>query len=243
MSDPVLWGVVPAAGLGERFGGACPKQYCHVAGTPVLAWSLRALLAVPGLKGVCVPLNPADERWAGLTLAGDSRVFSCTGGDERHLSVRAGLRELLAQGARRSDRVLVHDAARPGLEAARVEQLVEVVGDDPHGGLLALPLRDTLKRADADGTRVDATIARQGLWTAQTPQYFPLGALLDALDAAAEKGVAPTDEAAVMEHAGYRPRLVPGSLRNLKLTHADDLPVLEALLGASAVATAAGGRA
>lgn len=224
-----IWGVVPAAGIGRRFGGRCPKQYLPIAGRVAVEWSVRALLAVPALEGVVVALAPDDPFWPLLPIARDRRIFPCSGGVERADSVSAALDRLLALGAASENRVLVHDAARPALRGADVQRLLDAVGDDPDGGLLAVPVRDTLKRAGDDG-RAIGTMPRDGLWQAQTPQYFPLGRLRAALSAAAAKGCAVTDETQAMEMAGAKPRLVEGAPDNIKLTHPSDLPLLRAVL-------------
>jgi len=229
-TDSALWAVVPAAGIGCRFAADSPKQYQPIAGRPVLGWSLAALLGVRNLCRVSVAVSGGDHRFSELPEAEDGRVRTCTGGGTRQASVQAALEDLLAAGAQRDDGVLVHDAARPGLTAALAQTLVDTVGDDPNGGLLAMPIGDTVKQGDSGGT-VEATLPRDRLWLAQTPQFFPLGRLMDALAHAHRVGATVTDEASAMEAQGFRPRLVMGSQRNLKLTHAADRLVLEALLG------------
>jgi len=236
MSDFRIWGVVPAAGSGRRFGRVGPKQYVLLAGRPVLSWSLRALLGVEGISGITVALGAEDPHWAGIDEAHHPLVRACLGGAERQDSVRAALRDLLARGADEWDRVLVHDAARPGLRTGQAEELVDAVGDDVHGGLLALPVGDTLKHSP-ENRQVQKTIPRDCLWAAQTPQYFPIGLLLRALERAVERGLPATDEASAMEQLGYRPRLVVGSLRNMKLTHVSDREALELLLSEPASAS------
>jgi 2-C-methyl-D-erythritol 4-phosphate cytidylyltransferase len=223
--------VVPAAGVGRRYGAGYPKQYERLAGRAVLGWSLSALLAVPGVRGVAVPVDAQDSAWRAIPECADGRVFMCHGGRERADSVRLGLEHLQRRGAADGDLVLVHDAARPGISVASILRLLDCVGEDPDGGLLALPLGDTLKRADTD-QRAGATEPRDGLWAAQTPQCFPLGRLLQALGAAADAGRVVTDEASAMEAIGARPRLVPGDPANLKLTRAADRDLLEAVLAA-----------
>lgn len=227
---PRLWGVLPAAGRGRRFGGGRPKQYRTLAdGCSLLEASVRALLAESRIDGVMVALSPDDNAWSSLPVADEPRVATCEGGAERADSVRLGLRALLENGAGGDDWVLVHDAARPGLDARRLARLVDHCIEQGQGGILALPVRDTLKRDDGAG-HVRETLARDGLWQAQTPQMFPLGALLEALEAADHEGWLPTDEAAAMERAGHRVTLIEGSLANLKITAPDDLDVVNALL-------------
>ena len=222
MSARPLWGVIAAAGAGLRAGDEIPKQYHVVAGRSVLAWSVDALLGVKEISGVMLAVAANDARATALPAAEDQRVHFCSGGAARAASVRAALRALMAIGATDDDRVLVHDAARPAVTVSDVERLVEAVGDDPDGGLLACPVRDTLKRADAQGA-VAETTAREGLWQAMTPQLFPLGRLREALEAA---GDSVTDEAGAMERLGARPLLVPASLSNIKYTFPEDAPLL-----------------
>lgn len=227
---PRLWGMLPAAGRSRRFGGERPKQYRTLAnGCSILEASVRALLAESRLDGVMVALSPDDGNWSSLPIADEQRVSTCEGGAERADSVRLGLQALLKNGAGRDDWVLVHDAARPGLAARQLACLVDHCLEQAHGGILALPLRDTLKRDDGAGN-VRETLTRDGLWQAQTPQMFPLGALLEALEAAHRDRWLPTDEAAAMEQAGHPVALVEGSLANLKITVPDDLDVVNALL-------------
>lgn len=223
------WAIVPAAGSGLRFGGELPKQYLQVNGRSVLGWTLQALLEVSSIQRIVVALARDDRVWLGLGLAGHPRIATCVGGTTRPESVLNGLRCLAELGAGLQQPVLVHDAARPCVTAAEVQRLIVEVGDHPDGGLLAMPVRDTLKRADAQG-RVAGTVDRQGLWQALTPQLFPLGRLLTALEQAAEAGIEVTDEAQALERTGARPRLVPGALQNIKLTHPSDRELIERIL-------------
>lgn len=208
-----------AAGTGQRMGSTRPKQYHAIAGRPVLAWSLDALLGIPAIAGVMV-VRSADDTWLEAVMPrGGSPWRDCIGGSERQASVRAGLAALRDWGAGANDRILVHDAARPAVTQADIRRLIDDVGDDPDGGLLAAPVRDTLKRADDKG-RVASTPSRDGLWQAMTPQLFPLGRLESALDLAS--GAAVTDEAQAMERLGAKPRLVAGDPGNIKYTYPDD---------------------
>jgi 2-C-methyl-D-erythritol 4-phosphate cytidylyltransferase len=204
----------------------------------VISWSLGALLGVRRLCGVSVALGPGDPWFDQLPEASDPRVRICAGGEARQDSVRAALGDLLSNGASEADWVLVHDAARPALTPELVRELVDTVGDDPNGGLLAVPVGDTLKYGGVD-QHVDTTLPRDGLWAAQTPQYFSIGALLHALDRAREEGLTVTDEASAMEARGYRPRLVMGSYANLKLTYPADSRLLDPLLRSRTLAAEA----
>jgi len=225
---PRFFAVVPAAGRGERFGGRYPKQYVALLGRPVLSWSLRALLAVPTVFSVVVALSTGDRRFARLPEARDPRVRTCRGGERRELSVANAL-EALAGEARDEDWVLVHDAARPCLDPSDVRRLVATLRDDPVGGLLGLPVGDTLKAAGRDG-RCDGTVPRDGLWRALTPQMFRYGVLRRALRLNLERGRAVTDEAAAVEALGLRPRLVTGRTDNIKITFPGDLGLAAAIL-------------
>ena len=232
-----LWAVIPAAGAGRRFGGEQPKQYLPLVGRPVLEWTLAVLLASPRLRGAMVAVSPDDERHRELRVPDGGRLLFCHGGAERADSVLRALESLLARGASHDDWALVHDAARPCLAADDLEALLAGTVDRGEGGLLAVPVRDTLKHAE--GTLVTATVPRAGLWQALTPQVFPLGQLEDALRRALADGVAVTDEAQAMERVGLRPRLVEGSPDNVKLTRPSDLPLVEAILAARGTPAAA----
>lgn len=227
-----LHAVVPAAGAGKRFGSTLPKQYLLLAGLPVMSRTLSCLSVIPGLQHLVVAVAPDDARARELPLARPDRITWVSGGAERSDSVLAGLLALTAAGAADSDWVLVHDVARPLLRVADVQRLVAAVVDHPVGGLLAMPVRDTMKRADAAGA-VEATVPRELLWHALTPQLFRLGLLREALQSALADGVPVTDEASAVERLGLRPLLVEGARDNLKITYPDDLALAEALLAAS----------
>ncbi|MEP4148573.1 MAG: 2-C-methyl-D-erythritol 4-phosphate cytidylyltransferase [Halioglobus sp.] len=214
-----LHAIIPAAGIGSRMSAAIPKQYLRIAGKTLLEHSVDTLLRTPGVCSVTVALHPDDTFANDLSIFADPRVSRVTGGDARADSVLAALR---AVPGRPGDWVLVHDAARPGLQVADVMRLVEAVTAKGEGGILAEPLVDTVKRADAQG-RVESTLDRTSLWRAQTPQMFRLDELISALLAAAEDGHAVTDEASAMELAGQPVLLIPGSPANLKVTVAEDL--------------------
>jgi len=222
------WIVVPAAGASRRVGGPVPKQYLQLLGRSVLEWSLRALLDHTAIQGGVVVLADGDEEWARLPAALRERLTTAVGGRERCDSVLSGL---LALQAGEDDWVLVHDAARPCLALEDLSRLIDACQHDAVGGLLAMPVADTLKRAGDDGC-VAATVAREGLWQAQTPQMFRHAALRSALQAALAAGQRPGDEATAMERAGHRPLLVEGSPFNIKITRPADLAFAEAVLRA-----------
>lgn len=227
MSAIRYWAVVPAAGAGRRMGAAIPKQYLPLAGQPVIAHTLDVLLRYPRLAGVVVAISAGDEWWPGVVAQrmDDPPLLVVTGGAERGHSVLNGL-DALWERAHPEDWVLVHDAARPCLRVDDLERLLTELSGDPVGGLLAVPVRDTLKQADDRG-RVATTVDRSRFWHALTPQIFRLGLLRDALREALARGLMVTDEAAAMEAAGFAPRLVEGRADNLKITRPEDLALAE----------------
>lgn len=229
-----LWVVVPAAGSGSRFGGDVPKQYVPLAGKPLIARTLHALLSHHAVSGAVVVLAEGDSHWPGWDEIAGKPVRSCIGGEARADSVLAGL-AALPEHVRADDFVLVHDAARPNLSARDLDALLERGRDDPVGAILAAPVRDTLKRAGNDGG-IDRTEPRDMLWRALTPQLFRRHQLAKALESARDKGIAVTDEAMAMERLGHRPLLVEGSEGNIKVTTPADLEMVAFLLSRRATA-------
>jgi len=223
-----LWIVIPAAGVGRRMGADVPKQYLELQGKPILAHTIERLAALPGVGGIMLALSEGDPWWPRLCVEPGVPLWTCAGGVERCHSVLNALTELGLHAAE-EDWVLVHDAARPCVRRADLETLVATLRDDPVGGLLAMPVRDTMKRAEADG-RVVSTEPREGLWHALTPQMFRLGMLRHALEEAIEAEELVTDEAVAMERAGHRPRLVEGHGDNIKITRPEDLALAEFFL-------------
>lgn len=223
------WAVVPAAGLGRRMQSDTPKQYLPVAGQTIIQHTIQRLLSWGFLELVVVVLGPDDDRWRKLPLSGDSRVRTVVGGSERCDSVLAGL-DALSDQAAASDWVWVHDACRPCVARADVLRLRAAVADDSVGGLLAVPIAETVKRADAS-VRVEQTLDRSKLWLAQTPQVFHYAVLREALLAARQAGDIVTDEASAIEQAGLGALLVKGDPSNIKLTRPEDLALVGAILG------------
>ncbi|MWV17665.1 2-C-methyl-D-erythritol 4-phosphate cytidylyltransferase [Pseudomonas sp. L-22-4S-12] len=219
---PPFWVVIPAAGIGSRMRADRPKQYLQLAGRSILEHTLDCFLDHPQLKGLVLCLAADDPYWPALPGARDPRIQRVEGGAERADSVLNGLLQLLELGAQEGDWVLVHDAARPNLARADLDLLLAELADDPVGGLLAVPARDTLKRVGADG-RVQETVDRSVIWQAFTPQMFHFAALHRALADALVAGVAVTDEASALEWAGLAPRLIEGRADNLKITRPEDL--------------------
>ncbi|MHB1216513.1 MAG: 2-C-methyl-D-erythritol 4-phosphate cytidylyltransferase [Thiobacillus sp.] len=219
--------LIPAAGSGSRMGGIQPKQYLDLGGRPVIAHSFAALSRDTRIDRLVVVLSPGDAWWDGYDWSAWQErlhILRC-GGVTRAETVLNGL-EAMAGWCAADDWVLVHDAARPCLPAAALGRLLDEVASDAVGGLLAAPLADTLKRADAD-TRVEATVPRAGLWQAQTPQMFRHGQLRAALRTA---GADMTDEASAIEQLGLRPKLVESDSRNLKVTYPQDLRLASLIL-------------
>jgi 2-C-methyl-D-erythritol 4-phosphate cytidylyltransferase len=198
-------------------GSDIPKQYLPLAGRSVIEHTLDTLFSCNRLAGVVLAVSADDSRWAEIRPRyADSMLQCVTGGAERGHSVLMALRHL-AGHADPGDWVLVHDAARPCVRLADIETLIAALQKEADGGLLGVPVSDTMKRVDRDG-RISATVEREALWHAQTPQMFRLGPLLAALEQALEEGVAVTDEASAMERAGYRPRMIEGHADNIKIT-------------------------
>ncbi|KMN24754.1 2-C-methyl-D-erythritol 4-phosphate cytidylyltransferase [Pseudomonas helleri] len=222
IASPAFWAVIPAAGVGARMAADRPKQYLQLGGRSILEHSLGCFLDHPGLKGLVVSLAFDDPFWSSLRCAADPRIVRVDGGRERADSVLNALLYLHAQGASDDDWVLVHDAARPNLSREDLDKLLYELADDPVGGLLAVPARDTLKRVDKNGRAVE-TVDRSLIWQAYTPQMFRLGALHRALADSLVSDATITDESSAMEWAGQAPRLIEGRSDNIKVTRPEDL--------------------
>ena len=223
---PRYFAIVPAAGSGSRFGAEMPKQYLGLLGRPLIYHTLAALVACPSINRVWVVLSPDDPFWSNYDwsdLGSKLETVRC-GGASRAESVSNGLRAA-ATAAADDDWILVHDAARPCLSAEMLGNLLADLAEDPVGGILAVPVADTLKRAD-DTQRVASTELREGLWQAQTPQMFRYACLCEAL----KKNLAVTDEAGAVEALGLKPKLVCGDATNLKVTYPADLALAAMIL-------------
>ena len=231
---PLYHVVIPCAGTGSRAGGAGPKQYQMLVNEPMVVHTLRAFAGVPALARMVLVTSPVDEQMPALLSGlGDARFeVAAKGGATRADSVLAGLQHLKGSGGQDDDWVLVHDAARCLITPALIEHLMQACADDPVGGLLAVPLPDTLKQA-SQGRSV-ATVRRDDKWLAQTPQMFRLGRLLEALLSAQQHGFAQiTDEASALERLGLSVQLVEGHAQNFKLTYPHDFALAEAVLRAT----------
>ncbi len=228
---PKIVALVPAAGTGTRLGDALPKQYLDINGYPMIFHAVSALSRVARIEKIGVVLSPGDVHWRPLMVdAGAGRlldprvVILPVGGASRGASVLNGLRAIAGE-MNADDWVMVHDAARPCIRVELIEQFIDELEADTVGGLLALPLADTIKRDDGN-LRVEKTLAREGIWRAQTPQMFRYGVLVTAL----ERMPGATDESQAIEALGHRPRLVTGDSANLKVTYATDLKLARMLL-------------
>ncbi|WP_198970127.1 2-C-methyl-D-erythritol 4-phosphate cytidylyltransferase [Xylophilus sp. ASV27] len=223
--SPRFWALIPCAGVGARAGGEGPKQYRPLAGQALVLHTLEAFSSVSRLAGGLLVVAPDDHFFDGRELPSPQWWVARCGGATRAVSVAHGLEALAGRGAAPQDWVLVHDAARCLVTAAQIDALIDACAADPVGGLLAQPLADTLKIAVAD--RVETTVERRGKWLAQTPQMFRIGMLSQALERA---GAQVTDESSAIEAMGLRPRLVPGSAQNFKVTWPEDFALAEAVL-------------
>lgn len=225
VTETAYWAVLTAAGIGQRMATCIPKQYLLLAGLPVITHSLNTLLQQPRLKGVVVVLNPQDTWWNETSVNTDKVLLSAFGGKERCHSVLNGLMALQKR-VHHNDWILVHDAARPCLQGSDLDRLIDELQEDPVGGLLAMPVRDTIKRADNNG-RVAATVDRNDLWHALTPQMFRFEMLFSALKQAIDRHLSVTDEASAIEAVGLAPRLIEGQADNIKITYPEDLALAE----------------
>ena len=226
MTSERFFGLIPAAGAGERMGQSTPKQYLKLRGRPMLYHSVNALLASGRIDTVFVVLAPADHEFRRHEWGefGERIAPLYCGGATRHDSVLNGL-VAASSTAQPEDWMLVHDAARPCLGQRELQRMLDTLVTDEVGGILAVPVADTLKRADS-AARIQATEPREHLWQAQTPQMFRHGLLLHALS---RTGIV-TDEAGAIEALGLKPKLVQGSTSNLKVTYAEDLQLAETIL-------------
>ena len=213
--------IIPAAGIGTRMENVLPKQYLPLAGKPIIAHIIQTFFSHPSIASIHLAFSSEDKFWNDLALHAESRLhIHYTGGESRSETV---LNTLEAMQVDPDDWVLVHDAARPGLTHHALNRLLENLATDAVGGLLALPVADTIKKSNEMNV-VNETVSRQNLWQAQTPQMFRYKMLKQAL---AEYDGLPTDEAEAVEALGFSPKLVHGELRNLKVTYPEDLALLE----------------
>jgi 2-C-methyl-D-erythritol 4-phosphate cytidylyltransferase len=226
-----IWAIIPAAGSGTRMGTSLPKQYLSLHNETVIAITVKRLASFPAVNGIYVGIASDDSRWATIKYQlGHLPVPFETfiGGESRAQTVLNGI-NALADKAHDGDWVLVHDAARPCVRHDDIRKLVNEAGETDDGGILALPVADTVKRTD-DRDRISKTISRENLWRALTPQYFPIGDLKKALTQALDEEAEITDEASAMEYIGATPRCVAGHADNIKITYPADLELAEMYL-------------
>lgn len=224
--------VVPAAGIGKRFGSAVPKQYLPLHGTTVIERSIGLLLSVSRLEHIVIVVHPDDCRWRELAVCSDPRIDIAIGGNERCHSVLNGLHHL-QQKYGNSEWALVHDVARPCCSRDDIEKLIDQLEHHPVGGILAVAASDTIKRVDA-ARQIEETIDRAWLWQAQTPQLFRTRLLLDALNHCIGMGMTVTDEAQAIEALGWQAQVIEGARSNIKITRPEDLALAEFFLAEAA---------
>ncbi|WP_338564341.1 2-C-methyl-D-erythritol 4-phosphate cytidylyltransferase [Erwinia sp. E_sp_B01_3] len=215
---PDVIAVVPAAGIGSRMQSECPKQYLSIGGKTLLEHALNSLVAHPAVSRIIVAISPEDPYFSTLPIASDPRIMVVKGGKERADSVLAGLKAVSS-----ARWVLVHDAARPCLHIDDLSRLLAIAATSTVGGILAAPVRDTMKRAEPGKQAIAHTVDREALWHALTPQLFPLELLRNCLVRALNEGATITDEASALEYCGFHPELVMGRSDNIKVTRPEDL--------------------
>jgi len=215
------WAILPAAGVGRRMGSELPKQYLPLRDRSVIEQTLERLSSHPSISGIVVAISAEDDHYAYPGQLNGKPLMTVIGGSERCHSVLNALQHLRLAAAG-SDWVLIHDAARPCVRHSDIDLLIDTLSKHPVGGLLGLPVSDTMKRSSSDDTVIE-TVDREGLWRALTPQMFRLDAIIEALQAAEESGAVVTDDASAMERIGRMPQMVAGHGDNIKITHPHDL--------------------
>lgn len=220
MASDTLYAVVPAAGIGSRMGAEIPKQYLILQGQTILQHTLQKLTQFSAIEKIMVPISENDQWFADQPISTHKRIQTCIGGSERFESVLNGLNALIEQGADEQAWVMVHDVARPCFFQSDLENLF--AQRNQQGAILALEVRDTMKRTDAAGNIID-TVERENLWHALTPQLAPLKVLRDAIAQCIAQGVQVTDEASALEFIGLQPKAVAGHPSNIKVTRPEDL--------------------
>jgi len=236
---PQCHALLPTAGTGSRLGGALPKQFQTLAGKPMLSYALEAFIATPEIASIWVGVSPGfidHPIFSSLADKSPAIRFLPSGGPTRQETVRNTLAAMLKAGIPENDWVLVHDAARPGITPALIQKLIRVIANTNEGGILAMPMADTLKKVEASSAiagspvRVFKTIPREYLWQAQTPQMFGLKRLYDAIEEGIRLEADITDEASAIELAGMSPLLVEGATSNFKVTHPADWDLMQTIL-------------
>lgn len=226
--SPAYWFVVPAAGAGSRMQSAIPKQYLPLSNKTILDQTLSRLLSVANIAGIILALSADDEYFSQSVYVSHPKIYRVVGGQERSDSVLAAL-EFLEDKITSDDWVLVHDAARPCISLESIDQLIKSLCDDPVGGILAIPVADTLKRCNPQQEIIE-TLDRSSLWQAQTPQMFRYGVLYASLKKANANQQLVTDEASAIELAGLSAKILAGRTDNIKVTRPTDLDLAEFIL-------------
>lgn len=219
MSD--IWAIIPAAGVGKRMQANCPKQYLEIEQKTILQRTIERLAAHPQVVGVVVAISPGDEYWQDLDIGLDKPLVVVDGGVERCHSVQNAL-AYLVDNDKSDNWALVHDAARPCILLNDIDQLISTVLKQDNGGILGLPVSDTLKYCESDNT-IQKTVSRDHLWRALTPQMFKVGELYTAIEKSLADNYVVTDEASAIEHVGGKPCIVEGHPSNIKITRPQDL--------------------
>lgn len=222
------WAIIPAAGLGKRMGSTKPKQYLTLLDKTILEHTIGKLINYPVISKVVVVLHQDDQYWQQLSLPQLNQIITTTGGKARVNSVLQGL-QALHELAAPNDWVLVHDAVRPCVRHQDLDRLIQQVEQHSVGGILGIPISDTLKHIDEEG-HIEKTLSREYTWRAQTPQMFRYRLLVSALERALINNIDITDEASALEYIQKRPKMVYGDPRNLKITFAADLALAEKFL-------------
>ena len=222
------WGLIPAAGVGQRMNTDTPKQFMTVGDRKMIEWTVRALASHQSIEGVFIGLSAESEHWELVRSIHPKVIGVFAGGDTRTETVLNGLSHMIGLNHSEEDWILVHDCNRPFLSEDEITELIHSVGDDVNGGILCQPVYDTMKH-ESKG-RISKTLPRGELFRAQTPQMFRLGMLWQALKKSFAAGVEVTDESQAVERLGYHPRLIPGRSLNMKITTTEDLKLAEALL-------------
>ncbi len=226
--SPKYWAIVPAAGLGQRFGADIPKQFHQLNGALVAQHTLSRLLSLPIIEAIVAPCDVSSGYWSKVAACNDSRVQLVPGGEQRAYSVLNGLAAIESK-AEDNDWVLVHDMARPCITPTNIAQLIAELAEHRVGGILAAPVNDTLKRVAAD-KRITSTVNRAEYWAAQTPQMFRFGLLKKSIQSMLDSNQLPSDEAAAIEYSGLQPLVVEGRQDNIKITRREDLVIAEAIM-------------
>lgn len=226
--QPHYWAIIPAAGMGRRMGTGVAKQYLRIGHRTVLELTVERLHKLGEIEAIVLVLSPFDSSWKFLNTSHFANIVTVAGGEERSLSVWNGL-EHLRELAADDDWVLVHDAVRPCVAVSDIARLMSSLENDPVGGLLATPIKETVKKANKAGV-IEETLDRKQLWLAATPQMFRYGILREAMEAALKRQVPVTDEASAVEAMGYPVRLIQGRADNIKITHPEDLKLAEFIL-------------